>query len=117
MYQALYRKYRPSNLNDIVGQNVIVKTLLNSIKNNKITHAYLFTGPRGTGKTSMAKAFAKIINCLNPNDTVPCDVCVSCTKTNLKQNTDIIEIDAASNNGVDEIREIRNKVSLVPTYS
>ena len=65
MYQALYRKYRPSNLNDIVGQNVIVKTLLNSIKNNKITHAYLFTGPRGTGKTSMAKAFAKIINCLN----------------------------------------------------
>lgn len=117
MYQALYRKYRPSNLNDIVGQNVIVKTLLNSIKNNKITHAYLFTGPRGTGKTSMAKAFAKIINCLNPNDTVPCDVCVSCIKTNLKQNTDIIEIDAASNNGVDEIREIRNKVSLVPTYS
>lgn len=117
MYQALYRKYRPSNLNDIVGQNVIVKTLLNSIKNNKITHAYLFTGPRGTGKTSMAKAFAKIINCLNPNDTMPCDVCVSCTKTNLKQNTDIIEIDAASNNGVDEIREIRNKVSLVPTYS
>lgn len=117
MYQALYRKYRPSNLNDIVGQNVIVKTLLNSIKNNKITHAYLFTGPRGTGKTSMAKAFAKIINCLNPNDTVPCDACVSCTKTNLKQNTDIIEIDAASNNGVDEIREIRNKVSLVPTYS
>lgn len=117
MYQALYRKYRPSNLNDIVGQNVIVKTLLNSIKNNKITHAYLFTGPRGTGKTSMAKAFAKIINCLNPNDTAPCDVCVSCTKTNLKQNTDIIEIDAASNNGVDEIREIRNKVSLVPTYS
>lgn len=117
MYQALYRKYRPSNLNDIVGQNVIVKTLLNSIKNNKITHAYLFTGPRGTGKTSMAKAFAKIINCLNPNDTVPCDVCVSCIKTNLKQNTDIIEIDAASNNGVDEIRKIRNKVSLVPTYS
>ena len=114
MYQALYRKYRPSNLNDIVGQNVIVKTLLNSIKNNKITHAYLFTGPRGTGKTSMAKAFAKIINCLNPNDTVPCDVCVSCTKTNLKQNTDIIEIDAASNNGVDKIRDIIDDVKYPP---
>ena len=117
MYQALYRKYRPDKLSDVVGQKVIVNTLMNSIRNNKITHAYLFTGPRGTGKTSIAKAFAKLINCESPNDLIPCDKCVSCTQTNAKQNTDIIEIDAASNNGVDEIREIRNKVLLVPTYS
>lgn len=117
MYQALYRKYRPDKLSDVIGQKVIVNTLMNSIRNNKITHAYLFTGPRGTGKTSIAKAFAKLINCESPNDLIPCDKCVSCTQTNAKQNTDIIEIDAASNNGVDEIREIRNKVLLVPTYS
>ena len=117
MYQALYRKYRPDKLSDVIGQKVIVNTLMNSIRNNKITHAYLFTGPRGTGKTSIAKAFAKLINCESPNELIPCDKCVSCTQTNAKQNTDIIEIDAASNNGVDEIREIRNKVLLVPTYS
>ena len=116
-YCALYRKYRPENLDDVVGQKVIVKTLKNAIKNNYVSHAYLFTGPRGTGKTSIAKILAKTINCSDLQGTSPCNKCVSCTQTNLKQNVDIIEIDAASNNGVDEIREIRNKVTLVPSIS
>ena len=116
-YFALYRKYRPDKLDDVVGQEVIVKTLKNSILNNHISHAYLFTGPRGTGKTSIAKILAKTINCSGLAETNPCDKCVSCTQINQKQNVDIIEIDAASNNGVDEIREIRNKVNLVPSVS
>lgn len=116
MYQALYRKYRPKTFEDVVGQKVIIKTLTNSILNEKINHAYLFTGPRGTGKTSISKILAKIVNCECLNGITPCNKCVSCTQTNNKQNTDIIEIDAASNNGVDEIRELRDKVSLVPSY-
>ena len=113
MYQALYRKYRPKILDDVYGQDVIVKIIKNSILNNQINHAYLFAGPRGTGKTSIAKIFAKIINCEHPVDCKPCGKCVSCTQEN---NSDIIEIDAASNNGVDEIRELRNKVNLLPAY-
>ena len=113
MYQALYRKYRPKILEDICGQDAIVKIIKNSILNNKISHAYLFAGPRGTGKTSLAKVFSKIINCENPIDCKPCGLCVNCTQSN---NSDIIEIDAASNNGVDEIRELRSKVNLVPAY-
>jgi len=116
MYQALYRKYRPKDFNDVVGQKVIIQTLTNSVLNNKITHAYLFTGPRGTGKTSIAKILAKVVNCENLNEITPCNNCVSCTQNNNKQNIDIIEIDAASNNGVDEIRELRDKVNLVPSY-
>ena len=116
MYQALYRKYRPKTFEDVVGQKVIIKTLTNSIVNNKISHAYLFTGPRGTGKTSIAKILAKIVNCESLDNITPCNKCVSCTQINNKQNTDIIEIDAASNNGVDEIRELRDKVSLVPSF-
>ena len=113
MYQALYRKYRPKTFEDVVGQKVIIKTLENSIANDRISHAYLFTGPRGTGKTSIAKIFAKVINCHNRQNFTPCNNCVSCTQT---QNIDIIEMDAASNNGVDEIREIRDKVNLVPSF-
>lgn len=115
MYQTLYRKYRPSNFDEVVGQQVIVKTLKNAISNERLNHAYLFTGPRGTGKTSIAKIFAKTINCSNLQKTNPCNACPSCLQILNKQSIDIIEIDAASNNGVDEIRELRSKASLVPT--
>ena len=115
MYQALYRKYRPDNFNDVVGQDVIKKTIINEINNNKLSHAYLFCGPRGTGKTSIAKLIAKLINCENQKDGIPCGKCSSCE--NYKNNVDIVEIDAASNNGVEEIRELRSKVNLLPANS
>lgn len=113
MYQALYRKYRPKTLDDVCGQETIVTIIKNSIKNNQLNHAYLFAGPRGTGKTSVAKILAKIVNCQNLKECTPCNECPSCTEAS---NSDIIEIDAASNNGVDEIRELRNKVNLVPAF-
>lgn len=116
-YQTLYRKYRPKTFELVYGQDVIIKTLKNVIKNDKLSHAYLFTGPRGTGKTSSAKLFAKAINCLNNKDGDACNECENCKSFNNNSNPDIIEIDAASNNGVDEIREIKNKVSLVPSMS
>jgi len=115
MYQALYRKYRPKNFNEIVGQDIIKKTIINEINNNKISHAYLFCGPRGTGKTSIAKLIAKLINCTNQKDGMSCEQCTTCV--NHKNNVDIIEIDAASNNGVDEIRELKSKVNLLPANS
>lgn len=114
MYQTLYRKYRPSNFDEVVGQKVIIQTLKNAITGNKLSHAYLFTGPRGTGKTSIAKILAKTINCTDLKEYNLCNKCVNCTQ-NIKNPLDIIEIDAASNNGVDEIREIKSKVNLVPS--
>lgn len=116
-YQTLYRKYRPNSFELVYGQDTIIKTLKNIIKKNKLSHAYLFTGPRGTGKTSSAKLFAKAINCENNQDGDACNKCKNCESFNNNSNPDIIEIDAASNNGVDEIREIRNKVNLVPSFS
>ncbi len=114
-YKVLYRKYRPANFNDVVDQQAIVKILQNSIINNKISHAYLFAGPRGTGKTSMARIFAKAINCENPQDGNACGKCRSCL--NFAESPDIIEIDAASNNGVNEIRELINNVKIMPAVS
>lgn len=116
-YQALYRKYRPKTFDDVYGQQIVVQTLKNVIKNNKLTHAYLFVGPRGTGKTSIAKIFAKTINCLHPEDGLSCEKCDICISNNSNENVDIIEMDAASNNGIDEIREIRNHITLLPTVS
>ena len=114
-YKVLYRKYRPDTFSNIVGQDYMVSILKNAIKNDKISHAYIFSGPRGTGKTSTAKVFAKAINCLHPTEDGPCNECENCL--HFKENADIIEIDAASNNGVDEIREIINNIKLAPAYS
>ena len=114
-YLALYRKYRPTNFSDFVGQMEVARIIKNEILNDKVSHAYLFSGPRGTGKTSTAKIIAKMINCHDINeDGVPCGKCISCL--NFDSSSDIVEIDAASNNGVDEIRDLRDKVNLVPTF-
>ena len=113
-YQALYRKYRPTTFEDFIDQENIKKILINSIKNDKISHAYLFSGPRGIGKTSMAKIFAKAINCDHFTGNDVCNECSSCVDAN-NNSVDIIEIDAASNNGVDQIRDLKNKISIVPT--
>ena len=112
-YISLYRKYRPKKFADVVGQDVIIKILKNSISNNKIGHAYIFSGPRGTGKTSTAKIFAKAVNCKNPINGDVCENCDIC-KINSENEIDIVEIDAASNNGIDEIREIKNSIKLLP---
>ena len=113
MYLALYRKYRPRTFDEVVGQDHIVKTLVNQIKLDKISHAYLFTGSRGTGKTSTAKIFAKAINCTNSKNGSPCGECEVCKALD-GANIDVLEIDAASNNGVDEIRELKEKVKYPP---
>lgn len=113
-YKSLYRKYRPTTFDDVSGQTFIIKTLKNAIATNKISHAYLFSGTRGTGKTTIAKIFAKNVNCMNLIDGNVCGKCEICTTENTDDIQDIIEIDAASNNGVDEIRELKNKIKLAP---
>ena len=112
-YQVLYRKYRPSNFDELMGQDHIVRLLKNSVIENKLAHTYLFTGPRGTGKTSSARIFARTINCENPKDGLPCGKCASCA--NFNSSPDIVEIDAASNTGVDNIRNIIEEVMIAPS--
>ena len=114
-YLAIYRKYRPSSFDKLVGQQHIVRTLTNQIKFDRVSHAYLFTGTRGTGKTSAARIFARAINCLNPIDGNPCNECAVCKELAKQNSIDIVEIDAASNNGVDDIRELRDKVAYLPS--
>lgn len=116
-YQALYRMFRPQSFEDVVGQEHVTKTLRNAIAKSKQSHAYIFSGPRGTGKTSIAKVFAKAINCLERTDGEPCNECAICKGITRGTNSDVIEIDAASNNGVDEIRNIRDKVKYAPSES
>ena len=117
MYRALYRKYRPAAFRDVVGQAHIVATLQHQLKNGKLSHAYLFTGSRGTGKTSCAKILAKAVNCLNPQEGDACLQCASCLRIENEENFDIVEIDAASNNGVENIRNLKEQVAYAPAQS
>ena len=113
-YKALYRKYRPRTFSEVVGQQHITETLKHQVESGNISHAYLFTGSRGTGKTSTAKIFAKAVNCMHNNGGEPCFNCSACNALSQDNNVDIIEIDAASNNRVDEVRDIREKVKFLP---
>lgn len=115
MSEALYRRFRPKTFNEIIGQDHITTILKNQILQSRLSHAYLFTGTRGTGKTSLAKVFARAINCLNPNDAEPCNECENCLEAISGKAVDIIELDAASNNSVDNIRELRDKAIYLPT--
>jgi len=112
-YQALYRTWRPQKFEDVVGQKHVTKTLQNALLQEKVSHAYLFSGPRGTGKTTIAKVFAKAINCEHAPVAEPCNECPSCLGITQGSISDVLEIDAASNNGVDEIRDIRDKVKKI----
>ena len=114
-YTALYRKFRPSTFDQVKGQDHIVQTLKNQINANRIGHAYLFCGTRGTGKTSVAKIMAKAVNCESPVDGSPCNQCAMCQKINSQTSMNVIEIDAASNNGVDNIRQIRDEIQYSPS--
>ena len=114
-YIALYRVFRPQTFSEIVGQDHVSKTLKNALKSNRVAHAYLFCGPRGTGKTSSAKILAKAVNCLEPVDGEPCNMCPNCQAVNEGNFLDVLEIDAASNRGIDEIRDIRDKVKFAPS--
>jgi len=113
-YQALYRRYRPARFDDFVGQEAVIRTLRSQVMSGRIAHAYLFCGTRGTGKTSTAKVFARAVNCENPDRGEPCGICAACRALSAESSLDILEIDAASNNGVDEIRDLREKVKYPP---
>lgn len=116
IYTALYRQWRPDTFKDVVGQDTIIRTLTNQLSSGHIAHAYLFCGSRGTGKTSTAKIFARAINCMTPTEYGPCGECEVCENLSSDSNMDILEIDAASNNGVDEIRDLREKVRFPPAF-
>ena len=111
---ALYRKYRPVVFGDVIAQEHVTRTLINQVKHGRVTHAYLFTGSRGTGKTTCARIFARAVNCLSPVDGSPCGKCEACRALSGAGNIDIIELDAASNNGVDQIRDIVDNVQYPP---
>ena len=114
-YQALYRTYRPTKFNEVIGQKHIIQILQNAVFEKKTSHAYIFSGLRGIGKTTIARIFAKAVNCENSYDGEPCDQCDNCKAVINDETTDVIELDAASNNGVDQMREILEKVNFLPS--